>query len=180
MNANTRLVTGIIMLVIGLILPAGIYPLSTTAWPAAVKTVVGGVLFFGFEIMAIPAVAIMGKENFDRIMAKVLGWFRKMKPAGDIGRVRHAIGILLFIVPVLPTYVMAYAPGWLPDSSVQRLGVSLSADGMFLVSLFVLGGDFWDKLRALFVREARAVFPPQKENTAEREQLPKHQQASGT
>jgi hypothetical protein len=28
-----------------------------------------------------------------------------------------------------------------------------------LVSLFVLGGDFWDKLRALFIGEAKAVFP---------------------
>ena len=159
MNSNTRLATGIIMLVVGLILPMGIYPLSTTSWPAAVKTVIGGVLFFGFEIMAIPAVAIMGKDNFERIMARALGWFSKMKPSGNIGKVRHALGILLFILPVLPTYVMAYAPGWLPDTSVQRLGVNLSADGMFLASLFVLGGDFWDKLRALFVREARAVFP---------------------
>jgi hypothetical protein len=28
-----------------------------------------------------------------------------------------------------------------------------------VASLFVLGGDFWDKLRALFVHEARVVFP---------------------
>ena len=71
MNANTRLVTGISMLVIGLMLPFGIYPLSMTAWPAAVKTVVGGVLFFGFELMAIPAVAIMGKDKLaDRAHAR--------------------------------------------------------------------------------------------------------------
>ena len=30
---------------------------------------------------------------------------------------------------------------------------------MQIMSLFVLGGDFWDKLRALFVRQAKAVFP---------------------
>jgi hypothetical protein len=30
---------------------------------------------------------------------------------------------------------------------------------VLLISLFVLGGDFWDKLRALFVHSARAVFP---------------------
>jgi hypothetical protein len=28
-----------------------------------------------------------------------------------------------------------------------------------LASLFVLGGDFWDKLRALFLYQARAIFP---------------------
>ena len=27
------------------------------------------------------------------------------------------------------------------------------------VTIFVLGGEFWDKLRALFVHGARAVFP---------------------
>ncbi len=159
MSSDKRLVTGIILLVIGLILPVGIYPLSATSWPSAVKTVLGGVLFFGFEIMAIPAVAIMGKENFERIMAKARGWFGRIKPSGAVGRGRHAIGLVLFILPVLPTYIMAYAPEWLPDASSWRLWVNLCADGMFFVSLFVLGGDFWDKLRALFVREARAVFP---------------------
>ena len=29
---------------------------------------------------------------------------------------------------------------------------------MQIVALLVLGGDFWDKLRALFVRNAKAVF----------------------
>jgi hypothetical protein len=28
-----------------------------------------------------------------------------------------------------------------------------------LVGLFILGGAFWDKLRALFIYEAKAVFP---------------------
>jgi len=30
---------------------------------------------------------------------------------------------------------------------------------LLVASLFVLGGDFWDKLRALFVHEARVQFP---------------------
>jgi hypothetical protein len=37
--------------------------------------------------------------------------------------------------------------------------VNLALDCATLTSLFVLGGDFWDKLRALFLYEARAVFP---------------------
>ena len=32
-------------------------------------------------------------------------------------------------------------------------------DVMFLISLFVLGGGFWDKLRALFVRDAYVISP---------------------
>ena len=40
-----------------------------------------------------------------------------------------------------------------------RVIISLVMQSMFLASFFVLGGDFWDKARALFVWDARAVFP---------------------
>jgi hypothetical protein len=40
-----------------------------------------------------------------------------------------------------------------------RVAISLVMQTMFLASFFVLGGDFWDKARALFVWDARAVFP---------------------
>ncbi|MHC1729054.1 MAG: hypothetical protein AB9866_24165 [Syntrophobacteraceae bacterium] len=162
MSANSRLILGVILLVIGAILPLCVFLVPLTNWPVSVKGAVGGILFFGFEIMAIPAVAVMGKENFDRIMAKVKGWLGLLKPAGGVGRARHIVGLVLFVLPVIPAYVMAYAPKWLPDDSPERLWINLCADAMFLVSLFVLGGDFWDKLRALFVREARAVFPGEK------------------
>jgi hypothetical protein len=60
-------------------------------------------LFFGFEIMLIPAVAVMGKENYEAIMAKVFVWLKGLKPAGNIGKTRHAIGLVLFLLPVVPT-----------------------------------------------------------------------------
>ena len=156
---NRRLFLGIILLVVGAILPFGAFLVPLANWPIQVKTAVGGILFFGFEILAVPAVAVMGKENFELITAKVMGWLGMLKPAGEVGKVRHAIGLALFLLPFVPTYIMAYVPQWLPDDSPGRLWVNLSADAMFLASLFVLGGDFWDKLRALFVREARVVFP---------------------
>ena len=83
-----------------------------------------------------------------------------------MSRNRYRLGLIMFLLPLIPTYIMAYAPQWLPDHSPQRLyDVNLAADFIFLASLFVLGGDFWDKLRALFVYDARAMFeprPPQK------------------
>jgi hypothetical protein len=159
MIANVRFIVGVILLVIGLVMPLGVYPVTQTAWPTAVKSAVGGIFLFGFEIMAIPAVAILGKENFDRIVATVKGWAGSLKPSGEVGKVRHAIGLTLFILPIVPTYVMAYVPKWLPDDSPERLWVNVCADAFFFASLFILGGDFWDKIRSLFVREARAVFP---------------------
>ena len=43
-----------------------------------------------------------------------------------------------------------------PASTVPT---AIITDAVFVVSLFVLGGGFWDKLRALFVRTASVVFP---------------------
>lgn len=159
MNARARFITGIILLVIGSILPVGGLMLAGTSLPIEIKAPLCGFLFFGFEIMLIPAVAVLGKENYEAIVAKVYGWLKRLKPAGNIGKTRHAIGLVLFLLPIVPSYIMGYMPSWLPDSSPMRLYVSIASDMMLLVSLFVLGGDFWDKIRALFVREARAWFP---------------------
>jgi hypothetical protein len=159
MSTNFRLALGAALLVFGLVLPLGVYPVTQSAWPAPMKTILSVFLVFGFEIMTIPAVAIMGKENYDRIMSWMKRQARGLKPAAEVGPLRHYFGLVLFVLPIVPTYVMAYAPGWLDDTSPARLWINLAADLTFLLSLFVLGGNFWDKLRALFIREARAVFP---------------------
>jgi len=159
MTINTRLYLGIALLIFGLVMPFGVVVVALIELPALLKAVISGILFFGFEIMAIPAVAVMGKDNFERIMARLKGWLGRLKPAGNIGRTRHYIGVAMFLLPMIPIDIISYMPHWLPDSSPWRLWVCIASDAMFLVSLFVLGGDFWDKLRALFIREARAVFP---------------------
>jgi hypothetical protein len=159
MSTNSRLTLGIILLAISFLLPFGVYPVALTDWSTTVKAAVSGILFFSFEIMALPAVAIMGKENFERIVAQGKSWLKILQPPSQVGPVRYFVGLVFFLLPLIPNYVMAYLPQWLPDNSPQRLWVNLGSDAMFLVSLFLLGGDFWDKLRALFVRNAKTVFP---------------------
>ncbi|MGD1986316.1 MAG: hypothetical protein PVH74_11575 [Desulfobacterales bacterium] len=44
------------------------------------------------------------------------------------------------------------APGWR-----FRIGIFF-----FVASFFILGGDFWDKFRALFIYEAKAQIPKRK------------------
>ena len=109
-------------------MPLGVYPVTQSGWPTVWKTAVSGILFFGFEITAVPAAAIMGKENFERIIALARSWLRRLKPAGEVGEWRHAIGLALFLLPIVPMYIMAYAPAWLPDDSPERLWVNLAAD----------------------------------------------------
>ena len=47
----------------------------------------------------------------------------------------------------------------LPVLDRHGFAISAALDALFVASLFVLGGDFWDKLRALFIRDAKAQFP---------------------
>jgi hypothetical protein len=162
MNADTRLKLGIALLVVGLIMPVGTFLVVATDWPSGVKTVVSGILLAGLEIMAIPAAALMGKENFDRIVDAAKGFLKRMKPAGNVGRTRYTIGLVLLIGPLLLAWIAAYLPtSWLPGDYAVRVWFNLALDAVTIVSLFVLGGDFWDKLRALFLYQARAVFPPE-------------------
>jgi len=39
------------------------------------------------------------------------------------------------------------------------LAANLIGDGLLVSSLFVLGGDFWDKLRGLFIHKAEIKIP---------------------
>jgi hypothetical protein len=56
----------------------------------------------------------------------------------------------------LATRIASYVPSWLPEDYFLRVWVNLGLDLVTLASLFVLGGDFWDKVRALFLHDARA------------------------
>ena len=154
-----RLYLGITLLILGALSPLFGFWVAKTNWSAMVKTTVIGLLTAGIpEILTVVAAAILGKENFNRIKSKVFIVLKRLRPTAHVGKTRYIIGLIMFLIPVIPTYIMAYAPQWLPDTSTARLYVNLAADSIFAASLFVLGGDFWDKLTALFTYESRVRF----------------------
>jgi hypothetical protein len=106
-----------------------------------------------------PAIALMGKENFDRIVTRVKGLLKMLKPAGNVSRSRYTIGLMLLVVPTLLSWIISYFPSWLPGGNAARLWINLGLDLAVAASLFVLGGDFWDKLRGLFRHDAKVMFP---------------------
>jgi hypothetical protein len=169
MTANTRLKIGIALTVGGNLLFFTSAWIAWMPWPASVKAALWGVLFFAPEVGTLAGVAIMGRENFERFKTTFFSWIGRIKPAGNVGPLRHKIGLVLFFLPLVPTYLQAYKPQWLPDSSPLRWEVKIAADALFLASFFVLGGDFWDKLHALFTREARASHPGTATELAEKE-----------
>lgn len=160
LSANTRLKIGIAFAVGGNVLFFTSAWVAWMPWSVKAKAAVWGVLFFVPEAFTLIGAAIMGKENYERFKKAAFALIGRVKPAGDIGEWRHRIGLAMFFLPLVPTYIQAYKPEWLPDQSAWRWIVKAAADLMFIASFFVLGGDFWDKLHALFLREARATLPP--------------------
>ena len=156
-----RFYLGLSCFVLSWVLPLFGFVVARLGLPLPVKaTIIGLLTVGGPEIFGILAVVCLGKENLLVIKDKILAVLRLIKPAAVVSRGRYRLGLVMFLLPLIPTYIMAYVPQWLPDQSPQRLYVNLAADFLFLTSLFVLGGDFWDKLRALFVYDARAQFEP--------------------
>jgi hypothetical protein len=56
----------------------------------------------------------MGKENFDRIIERVEDGLTRLKPVGDVSRLRHAIGLVLFLALALFSWISRYAPSLTP------------------------------------------------------------------
>jgi hypothetical protein len=84
---------------------------------------------------------------------------REHGPAQQVSPTRYRIGLVLFMIPILFGWISPYAGSHLPGYTAQPLTHAIVGDVMMVVSLFVLGGEFWDKSRSLFVHRATAIFP---------------------
>jgi hypothetical protein len=64
---------------------------------------------------------------------------------------RYRIGLVLLIIAVLVSWLEPLVSPHFPEIAARRVLIGALADGVVLVSLFVLDGEFWDKVHALFV-----------------------------
>ena len=65
----------------------------------------------------------------------------------------------MFAAPILFAWLQPYVEHVTDIRETRELDVAAIMDVIFILSLFILGGDFWDKLRSLFVHEAKVIFP---------------------
>ena len=123
--------------------------------PSARIAALTGAIFIANKVLLLTCVAVMGKAGFQQLKGVVFGYAKGLAPADTVGPTRHAIGLVMFCLPLvsamLEPYVDQFWPGLRPNIwQLQALG-----DLMLIASFFVLGGDFWNKVRALFVRTAK-------------------------
>lgn len=132
---------------------------SAAGWSTQkIATLTGGI-FIGTKVGMIAAIAIMGKAGFNHLKRLIGGVFKKLGPAQHVSLGRYVLGLILFLVPVLLTWLEPYAAGIARPGGVYGFLQGLSLEVLLLVGLFLLGGEFWDKVRALFRHRAKVEFP---------------------
>jgi hypothetical protein len=122
------------------------------------KGFVLAVFWVSAPLMKIISIATLGKASYLWINYKMHYIYHHVAKPHQVTPLRYNIGLAMFVLPFLPNYMFSFMPQLLPDSLVVRYIIIIAADVVFLSSLFVLGGDFWDKLRALFIYKAKAKF----------------------
>jgi hypothetical protein len=151
---------GITLFVLGFFSPLGIPVVTAMNLSAAWKATFSGLLMLGIpELFWLAAAAIMGKPGFNYLKGKVFSSLKKYAFPETVSRTRYRLGLTMFLVPLLYGWLEPYLSPHIPIIAQQRVVLAMTGDVLWVTSLFVLGGDFWDKLRALFVYEAKV--PPQ-------------------
>lgn len=154
-RAKARFRLGTTIFIIGFCSPVLIPFVTATDLPLKWKATLSGALALGIpELFSIIAIAIMGKPGFVHLKEIVAKYFKKYGPAEKVTRNRYRFGLILFIFPLLMAWTLPYIGHLLPFYQKNLLTFSIAGDVLFVSSLFVLGGEFWDKLQALFVYEA--------------------------
>lgn len=150
-NQRLKLNIGALILIIGFLSPLLIPFVVASDLSAAFKSVVSGLLAFGIpEVFMLIAVGIMGKSGYQYLKNKTLKFITIVSP-DRVSPLRHRIGVVLFCVPIILGLLQPYLANYIPFLNQLPLSATIGMDLMLLLSLFVLGGGFWDKIRGLFV-----------------------------
>ena len=154
-----RLIIGGVVFISGFLSPLLIPWVISLDLSTGLTSLVSGLLAFGIpELFMLIAAAVLGKPGFNYIKSKIFNWFKKYGPPDKVSLVRYRIGLIFFIIPILIGFFLPYFWEFIPFIKENILIFVISGDVILLVSLFILGGNFWDKLRSLFIYNSQAVL----------------------
>jgi hypothetical protein len=128
------------------------------ASPATVSAV-GAINFVLNKVLLVASAAFLGRAGFDQLKGIISGAVRKYAYPDEVTALRYRLGLILLVVPIILAWVAPYVAELTPSIGRNTIRDGVIGDVVLIVGLVMLGGDFWDKLRALFVREAKVVIP---------------------
>jgi len=160
--SKNRLILGGAVFIGGFLSPLLIPLVVNSELDNAWKSLLSGILLVGLpEILMLVSVAILGADGYRFLKEKLWALLKKTAPSAKVSRPRYITGLVLFILPLVYAWLEPYIGGlnhWLQNN---HMIFNITGDLLFVSSLYILGGDFWDKLRALFQYNVKAQFPEQ-------------------
>lgn len=158
-RSKTKVIAGTILLIVGFLSPLLIPFVTNSNLSTAWKTTLSGLLALGVpEVFMIIAIAVMGKSGYNKIKSSILQFFKRNGPPMTVSKTRYTIGLVMFSLVILFGIALPYILNHLSYLLEHIVTITLISDGVLIVSLWILGGDFWDKLRSLYVYNSRAVL----------------------
>ncbi len=150
-SQRSRLKIGALIMITGFLSPLLIPLVLASDWSAATKSVISGLLAFGIpELFMLLAIVVMGKQGYEYIKSKALKYLKRFAIPDKVSLVRFRIGLVMFIVPILVGILQPYLAYFVPFFKENPLWFHSTLDLIFIIGLFVLGGEFWDRLSGLF------------------------------
>ena len=153
-HSQKRFVFGILLFACGrltfLLIPLVRSSSLTSDW----KNVLSVICVFGLpDLFTVLAVAVLGKEGFAQLKQLLFSRIKRFAPPAKVGKVRYRIGLVMFFVPIVFAWAYPYLNEIFSGIQEYRIVLSVCGDLLLVTSFFVLGGEFWDKIRGLFVHE---------------------------
>lgn len=147
-----RLILSAIVFLVGQLSPLITIPLvSGYSLAPEMFAIISGILFTAIPpLFTLTSVALVGKDGFMQLRSLALGWIRSVIFSRRISKARYQVGLVLFVIPFLMAWVSPYLRA-VTNKPAGSLGPAIIGDAILITSLFVLGEDFWEKLRQLFV-----------------------------
>ena len=146
-----RLIVGAAVFVIGFLAPLFVPLVTSSELSTAWKTTLSGLLMAGIpELFMVITVGILGKEGYQYLKGKVFAFMKKHGPPQQVSRLRYRIGLVLFTIPLILALLFPYMSHHFTFLEKIESWINIGGDVMFFTSFFILGGEFWDKIRALF------------------------------
>lgn len=141
-----------------LIVASGLPPTWKTGLSIAIFVIVP-------KLLIVTIIFLMGKSGFAYLKSLcfryIVNVIAPLAPPRQVSKRRYRIGLVMFVLPLIEAWLAPYLEAAFPEWADQR-PIEWMWDVMFVASFFVLGGDFWDKIRALFIYGATVSFPPKR------------------
>jgi hypothetical protein len=154
-----RLYTGMATLGLSCILPLGAVAVPWLGLPAAHSVVLAGALVAGGpEVLCVIAIALLGKDTFQYFTYKAKAALRRAVGDRPVSKTQYYIGLTIILLSWVPAYLFAYLPAAMPDESM-RIYILAATDLAFVASAVLMGGEFWEKVRRIFIYEGKAASP---------------------